>query len=280
MNRTIMKVAILSTPVCPYTVDIIKHFKANDFVIDAVIIEQDIRKKYSKNELIFRNAHDKFNRKFKKYSLSRRITRRVWDNLVPKFIKNYIQKNIETIPIIKKVATKNFAEQNGVPVFSTKKHSGEDVKKFLIENKIDYLLLASSNWLLKEPLLGTDLYKIISIHPGLLPKYKGLDSLQWTIKEGGKIGNTAFFVNKDLDAGAILKFYEEPILEGDSTAIIQRRMTSKKPKIYLDILKGLENKSIIPKKQSGSEKPLQPMSFEQLLEVEHILQERIEKQKL
>lgn len=258
--------------------DIIKHFKANDFSIDAVIIEKDIRKKFSKNEIIFREAHDKFNRKFKKYSLSRRLARRFWDNLVPKFIKNNIFKNVETIPILKKVATKNFAEKNGIPVFTTKKHSSEEVQKFLIDNKIDYLLLASSNWLLKEPLLGTDSYKIISIHPGLLPKYKGLDSLQWTIKEGGRIGNTAFFINEELDGGAILKFYEEPILKGDSTALIQRRMTAKKPDIYLDILKGLENKSIVPKKQSGSEKPLQPMTFEQLLEVENILHERIKNQ--
>lgn len=271
-----MKIAILSTPVCPYTADIVKYFDANNFDIESVIIERDIRKKFSKNEIKFRKAHDKFNRKFKKYSLGRRTMRRIWDILVPKFIKIWVFKNIEIIPVLNKMASKKIAEKSGINVFSTKRHSDEQVRDYLIENKINYVLLGSSNWLLKKPLLGTEAYKIISIHPGLLPNYKGLDSLQWTIKDGGKIGNTAFFINEQLDGGEVLKFYEEPILKGDSTVEIQRRMTSKKPAIFLDVLQGLDEKSIVPQKQTDVGKPFQPMSFDELVEVENILQKRIE----
>ena len=172
--------------------------------------------------------------------------------------------------MVKKFSVHSIAKKKNINVFSVNRHSTQEVRNFIIENEIDYLLLGSSNWLIKKPILNINSCRIISIHPGLLPAYKGLDSLQWTIMGGGKIGNTAFFIDESLDGGEILKFYEEENLQEDTTAKIQRRMTAKKPAIYLDVLKGLKSKQIIPEKQLEGNKPFKPMSYEQLIEVEEI----------
>lgn len=60
-----MKVAVLSVAICPYTLAILDYFEKQNFEIKAVIIEEDIRKKFSESEIKFRTTHDKFNRKLK-----------------------------------------------------------------------------------------------------------------------------------------------------------------------------------------------------------------------
>ena len=53
-------------------------------------------------------------------------------------------------------------------------------------------------------------------------------------------------------------------------------MTAKKPKIYLEVIKGLKNNQIIPQKQPDGIKPLKPMTYQQLIETEEILQKKIQ----
>ena len=52
-------------------------------------------------------------------------------------------------------------------------------------------------------------YKIINIHPSLLPKYKGLNTHERVLKNNEKYsGCTVHFVNKHLDSGKIIDLFE------------------------------------------------------------------------
>lgn len=73
------RVAILSKTVCQKTEAIIKYFSEKKYPVDCVIIENNVRKKFSKREIEYRIKHDRFNRITKKYSFIRRLARRIWD---------------------------------------------------------------------------------------------------------------------------------------------------------------------------------------------------------
>lgn len=272
-----MKISIFSQTICPNTNAIINYFNSKNVKIDSVIIEKDIRKKYSKSELKFRDAHDRINRKHKKYSLFRRSLKLVWDKLIPNFFKLKVIQNARYIPFVKKFSSEYIARKNGISVYSVKRHSSELVKDYLINSKCQYVLLASSNWILKKEILAINNCKIISVHPGFLPTYKGLDSMQWTIKDGGTIGNTSFFVDETIDGGDVLKFYPEILKTDDTVVKIQKRMTSRKSEIFLDTILGLLDGSISPSPQTRDIPPLAPMSFDELEEVEKKLKKILPK---
>lgn len=258
-----MRVAILSLTICQSTERIINFFLQNNYKIDSVIIENGFRKKFSEREVEYRKKHDKFNFKTKKYSFARRMARRLWD-ITPIFIQKFIQQKIYFIPLLNKFSLRRFCEKKGISVFEVLKHSSEKTKDILEEQKIDYLLMVSSNWLLKEPIISLSNTKIINAHSGCLPKHKGLDSIPWSLKENDKVGITTHFIDAGIDSGAILKFYEATIEKGDDFNTITGKVGSLQPKAFYDTLIGLEENKIIPKSQDDKDKPHSPMSFQML----------------
>jgi folate-dependent phosphoribosylglycinamide formyltransferase PurN len=265
-----MKVAILSKTVCQPTERIIKYFNENNFKIDSVIIEKKYRKKFSVTEISFRKAHDKFNQETKKYSLIRRITKQLWD-LSPMFVNKFVFTNIYDIPLLRKFSVHYFCDKHNIKVFEVEKHSSNETKDIILNRDLDYILMVSSNWLLKEPILSIPNTKIINAHSGWLPKHKGLDSIAWSILENDPIGLTTHYINSGVDSGAILKFYEVKIEKGDDFNTITNKIGNLQPFAFLDTLKGLETGDIKPIPQDDTNKPHKPLSFEKLLEVNNLL---------
>jgi len=265
-----MKVSILSITICPATQIIIKYFQEKGFKIDSIIIENNFRKKFSDREKQYRIVHDKFNRKTKKYSLIRRIARRFWD-YTPLLFKRFILKNIYFLPLINKFSLRRFCEKHKIEVVEVSKHSSEKTKQIIINRGIDYLLMVSSNWLLKEPIISMKNTKIINAHSGWLPKHKGLDSIPWSLKENDKVGLTTHFIDAGIDSGAILEFYEVEIIKGDNFNTIWKKAGRLQHKAFYDTLIKLGKQEIKPKPQNGKYKPHSPMSYEELCEIENIL---------
>lgn len=269
-----MKIALLSTTVCQSSEIVIKYFQEKGYPIDCVIIENNFRKKYSKQEIEYRKTHDKFNRKTKKYSFPRRLAKSVWD-FTPAFVQQFFQRKIYFIPLANKFSLKKYCEKNKIAVFEMEKHSSEKTKQIIENRDIDYLLLISSNWLLKEPVISMKKAKIVNAHSGWLPKHKGLDSIPWSLLENDKIGLTTHFIDAGLDSGAILKFYEATFEKGDDFNTIKRKVGSLQPMAFFDTLTGLENKTISPKPQDDTYKPHSPIGFENLWRLNEKLKQNI-----
>lgn len=265
-----MKVAILSKTTCQPSEAVIRYFLEKGFAIDSVILEKNFRKKFSKNEIDYRQTRDKFNVITKKYSLARRLARKVW-NITPIFIKKFTQEKIYFIPVINKVSLRKFSEKRGIDVFEVSKHSSEQTKRIIEERNIDYLIMVSSNWLLKEPIISMKNTKIINAHSGWLPRYKGLDSIPWSLKNNDKVGLTTHFIDSGIDSGNILRFYKAEIEKGDNFNTISRKVGSLQPKAFHDTLLGLQTNKITPIPQDDKYKPHFPMSFEDLWDLEQDL---------
>ena len=95
---------------------------------------------------------------------------------------------------------------------SNKFFSSANKKKFernslleLKKNKIRFLCLAGFMCVLSKNFITNFKYRIVNIHPSLLPKYKGLNTHERVIKNKEKYsGCTVHFVNKKLDSGKII----------------------------------------------------------------------------
>lgn len=118
------------------------------------------------------------------------------------------------------------AKKYNIPtyIFDSKLHKREKyetmVLQVLQEYTIDFLVLAGYMKIVGETLLNAYDNKIISIHPALLPSFKGAHGIEDAYHYGVKImGVTVHYVSKELDGGKIIdqaSFYVE-----DNTSLEQ-----------------------------------------------------------
>ena len=102
-----------------------------------------------------------------------------------------------------------FAKKYSIPY---KFFSSKNQKKFernclfeIKKRKIKFLCLAGFMKILSKNFIRNFGYKIINIHPSLLPKYKGLNTHKRVLKSKEKYsGCTVHFVTPQLDSGKII----------------------------------------------------------------------------
>jgi len=102
-----------------------------------------------------------------------------------------------------------FAKQYSIPYKffpSDNKEKFERNSLFEIKKrKIKFLCLAGFMKILSNNFIKAFGYKIINIHPSLLPKYKGLNTHKRVLKSGEKYsGCTVHLVTPELDSGKII----------------------------------------------------------------------------
>ena len=96
---------------------------------------------------------------------------------------------------------------------------------FLKKKKIKYFLNAGVMEKLDKNMVK---FKIINVHPGILPYYRGCSCPEWALYNNDDVGITAHFMNKNYDAGRIIKI----------------KKINKKIKNYKDFRTNLYNESI------------------------------------
>jgi phosphoribosylglycinamide formyltransferase-1 len=113
----------------------------------------------------------------------------------------------------------DIARENGIPVaiierkkFSSREEFDNEIKRLLDENAVDLVVLAGyMRIIVSKQLLDAYRYRIINIHPSLLPAFKGSTHAQQDAFDYGcKIsGLTIHFVTSDVDGGQII--YQEAV---------------------------------------------------------------------
>ena len=76
-------------------------------------------------------------------------------------------------------------------------------------------------------------WRIINIHPALLPSFPGLHPQRAALEYGVKIsGCTVHFVTDEVDAGPIILQYPVPVKKGDNEESLSERILENEHKIY------------------------------------------------
>lgn len=98
--------------------------------------------------------------------------------------------------------------------------------------------------LLKVPRIG-----ILNAHMGLLPRYRGMNVLEWSLFNNDPIGITVHFMDEGIDTGDILLKKTIPIEKGDTIKSLRSKSQPVSAGALAEVVNKLENGVIQPIKQ-------------------------------
>ena len=105
--------------------------------------------------------------------------------------------------------------------------------KELKKRKIKFLCLAGFMKILSNNFIKAFGYKIINIHPSLLPKYKGLNTHKRVLKSGEKYsGCTVHLVTPKLDSGKIILQKKILIDKNETENSLKTKILRQEHKLY------------------------------------------------
>ena len=137
------------------------------------------------------------------------------------------KKKAKGLAYAKKNRITNYGIENKKPQFEKK------ALRYLKKNKINLLCLAGFMRILSKEFIKKSKFKIINIHPSLLPKYKGLNTHERAIKAGDKYaGSTVHYVTAKLDSGKKILQTKVKILKKDKPNSLANRVLKAEHIIY------------------------------------------------
>jgi methionyl-tRNA formyltransferase len=77
--------------------------------------------------------------------------------------------------------------------------------------------------IIRKPLLEIPKIGVLNTHAAMLPRYRGVDTPQWAILEGAKVGVVEHFVDESIDTGSIIAMRHLEIHSGDTISKILYR---------------------------------------------------------
>lgn len=115
---------------------------------------------------------------------------------------------------LKASAVKEYATQNGIPVYQPKKlRNNEEILEILNELNPDIIAVVAYGKILPKEIIDLPKYGCINVHGSLLPKYRGPAPMQWAIINGDNVtGITTMFMDVGMDTGDML-LKEELVIE-------------------------------------------------------------------
>jgi phosphoribosylglycinamide formyltransferase-1 len=132
------------------------------------------------------------------------------------------------------------ATSYGNPIYAYE----ERMQKELVRHDVNLICLAGYMRILRATFVSGWGFKIINIHPSLLPSFPGQGAQAQAIQHGVKVsGCTVHFVDATLDGGPIIAQRVVPVLDGDTEAELSARILEEEHRLYPEtIARVLERK--------------------------------------
>ena len=157
---------------------------------------------------------------------------------------------------IKTSAVKQFAETQNIPILQPTNLKDLQFIEQLKALEPDLMIVVAFRMLPKRiwsiPSLGT-----FNLHASLLPDYRGAAPINWAIINQEKYsGVTSFFINEEIDTGAILLQEKVEIEEQETAGSLHDKLAEKGSALICKTIKGILEGTISPQKQEikGTEK--------------------------
>tara|TARA_Y100001935_G_scaffold200575_1_gene168913 strand:- start:2145 stop:2729 length:585 start_codon:yes stop_codon:yes gene_type:complete len=117
--------------------------------------------------------------------------------------------------------------------FLNKSKAEIQILKDLKKKKIKLICLAGFMKLLSKNFIRKFRYRILNIHPSLLPKYKGLNTHKRVLKNNEKFsGCTVHFVNSKLDSGKIIIQKKVKIKKNENHKALEKKILKQEHILY------------------------------------------------
>lgn len=134
----------------------------------------------------------------------------------------------------------NKAKEWGVPCYFVDRNSYESslsfetqIYKRLQEYGVDAILLAGYMRIVGPTLLNAYPYKILNIHPSVLPAFRGLHAQKQALEAGvSNTGCTVHFVDAGVDTGPVIMQAIVPVHREDTVHSLSERILQEEHRIY------------------------------------------------
>lgn len=144
------------------------------------------------------------------------------------------------------------AEKENIPTFivphnkfKTRKEHEKEIINILRDNNVDIVVLAGYMRVITSYFISHYPYKILNIHPAILPSFKGVDAQKQAVEYGVKLsGATVHFVDEKVDHGPIIIQGAVPVFHNDSRDDLAKRILKIEHRIYPQAIKWLCNDQI------------------------------------
>ncbi len=108
----------------------------------------------------------------------------------------------------------------------------------LEEKRVDLVCLAGFMRLLSPYFIEKFRYRILNIHPSLLPAFPGLEAQRQALEHGVKFsGCTVHLVDENLDAGPIIVQAVVPVRDADTPETLAERILAEEHRIYSEAVR-------------------------------------------
>ena len=152
-------------------------------------------------------------------------------------LSSWLKNDIDTPPSVKTINSQ---------YLEVSRFDEEQSLNLIKEKQTDFLIIAGCGAIIKNNILS--LSCPINVHPGLLPQFRGLDPVLWSIDKKQPLGATVHIMDEGIDTGDILISQPMPILKPRS--VLEARLQTLRwgGKLLADFLKSPEKYP--PKKQT------------------------------
>lgn len=167
---------------------------------------------------------------------------KIYENILNKNLKAEIcgvfsnKKDAKGIEKAKELGLRTFViESKG---FSSRIEHEMEVEKVIDSLNPDFICLAGYMRILSEKFVKKYKWKIINIHPALLPSFPGVEAQRQAFEYGVKLtGCTVHFVDEGVDSGPIILQRAVPVFDDDSVETLEERILKEEHIAYSEALK-------------------------------------------
>lgn len=150
-------------------------------------------------------------------------------------------------------AVKKYALEQGLPLLQPEKLRDEGFLSELKALNADLFVVVAFR-MLPELVWSMPPKGTINLHASLLPDYRGAAPINWAIINGEKeSGLTTFFIEKEIDTGAVLEQHKMSIGKDENVGSLYERMMHEGADLLLKTVNDIADGSIEPQAQIVSD---------------------------
>ena len=148
-------------------------------------------------------------------------------------------------------AVKATAREHNIPVMDFGKGDRKQVTEAVLAEKPDAVVVVAFGHILREPLLSTPPFGCINVHASLLPRWRGVSPVQYSVLHGDSwTGVTIMRMDPGVDTGPILAQRAIAIGPEDTGGELLDRVAGQGADLLIHTLRGLQTGHIEPQTQN------------------------------
>ncbi|MEK7790271.1 MAG: methionyl-tRNA formyltransferase [Deltaproteobacteria bacterium] len=154
---------------------------------------------------------------------------------------------------------KEIAQKLKIPCFQPESLKSEPAIREIERLSPDLIVVVAYGLFLPKKILDIPKYKVINVHPSLLPKYRGAAPMQWALINGDKeTGVTIAYIIEKMDAGDILMQKSIDIDDSDDYFSLEKKLSNIGSDLLSQTISFLRENKISPRPQNEKEATFAP----------------------